>query len=187
MDVIELINKFHSLIGTLVGSGLIAVLVSLFIENKRLVQEKRKSKEREYLAVIDSVYDLREALRNMMTNAQDQAAARRTTTGDLSEAFQLDLDGTSVVNELFRVVRTLELEGDHLQVFGSAKVIAAHGKMMESLWAYLVGVMEGASKHGKILYKDYNQETEVLRSQLDELVSAIRVDLGYGKLSRPRE
>lgn len=183
MDWFKLLESFQSLISAVAG-GVLVLASNLIMENRRQSHEKRKSKEREYLEVIDDVHNLREALRNMMSNAQAQAELKRLETRNIEKEQQLDQEGVAVIEELFGVVRKLEVNGDHLQVFGTKKVIEAHRKLMSSLWTYLTDVGESASASGKVSYEAYSKEIDELRVQLEELISAIRVDLGYGKLSQ---
>ena len=183
MNVFELLVSYQSLFSA-IGGALIATISSQVIEHRRLDAERRKSREREYLKTIDNVHALRLSLKEMMSDAQLQAWARYSNADSLDEQKRLDQEGARVADALFDTVRVLELQGDHLRAFGSKRVVSAHDRMLDSLWAYLTAVGEGAMSDGRILFQDYSDEISALRSQLDELIDEIRVDLGYERLAQ---
>ena len=175
-DFIALLGSLQGLIGAVFGA-LIATVSSRLAGRREDRRDRRKLKEREYLLVIDAVHRLRLRLHRMMNNANSQFEARAAGQNDV--AMVLDSEGTKVVDEVFAAIRELDRLGDHLRICASRKVIAVYKELSSGVWDYLKIVGESTRIDGRVRWKDYASELDSLQARMDELVAAIRRDLGY--------
>lgn len=175
-DFIALLGFLQGLIGAVLGA-LIATVSSRLADRHDDRRERRKLKEREYLLVIDAVHGLRLSLHGMMNNAKSQFEARAAGQDDVAMA--LDSEGTKVVDEVFAAIRELDRLGDYLRICASRKVIAVYKGLSSGVWDYLKTVGESTRIDGRVRWKDYASEFDLLQACMDEFVAAIRRYLGY--------
>ena len=172
------LKPYMGFVGTLLGA-LITMVSTGLADRRQDKRERRQFKEQEYLGVVDNVHAIKEGLRKIKANSVDQLYSRVNGSREDSEA--LDRRGAQLVEELFRSIREFDLRGDRLRVYAPRLVIDAYAKMSESLWKYLETVGESTRIDGRIRHADYVNELDLLRNQLDDFLTAIRKDLGYGR------